>query len=74
MQRVIDAMAVDKLNVLHLHLVDAQSFALIIDSLGSTVDSFSPEFRLSFTAQQLKDLVTYAKRRGVRIGTIDITY
>jgi len=67
LQRIIDAMESDKFNVLHLHLVDAQTFPLMISELGNTVESFSPEMQLSYTAEQMQQIVDYARDRGIRV-------
>jgi hexosaminidase len=64
-ERNLDAMAVVKLNVLHLHLTDDQGFR---------VESFThPELQAQgsdgkyFTHAQIKSLVAYAAERGIRI-------
>jgi hexosaminidase len=65
LQLILDGMEADKLNVMHLHLVDAQSFPMEID--GSVSKPFNAPMKLTYTAQQLKDLVAYAKDRGIRV-------
>ncbi|MFH1851712.1 MAG: beta-N-acetylhexosaminidase [Candidatus Neomarinimicrobiota bacterium] len=64
-KRNIDAMAAVKLNVLHLHLSEDQGFRVEskiyprLQQYGSDGDYFSQE--------QLRELVAYAGRRGVRV-------
>ncbi|HZZ18540.1 MAG TPA: family 20 glycosylhydrolase [Opitutaceae bacterium] len=64
-ERNLDAMAVVKLNVLHLHLTEDQGFR---------VESFThPELQAQgsdgkyFTQAQIKSLITYAADRGIRV-------
>ena len=67
LEQAIEGMAANKLNVLHLHLTDAASFPLELKSvpLMNFYGRYSPE--KSYTADQMKKLVQYAKVRGVRI-------
>ncbi len=65
LDRNIDAMAAVKLNVLHLHLTDDQGFRVEsklfprLEELGSDGSYY--------TQDQLKELVAYARDRGIRI-------
>ncbi len=58
---------VNKLNVLHWHIVDEDSFPLILDSHPEIAKyaSYSPEE--TYTTQQAREIVKYALRRGVRV-------
>lgn len=63
-KETVDTMAFVKLNVLHWHLTDAQNFPYVPPSrpelsLGSTGETYSQ--------QDIKDIVTYAAERGVRV-------
>lgn len=71
-KRAIDAMAAAKMNALHWHLTDDQSFPLCLDAhpqlcglsqYHSRVDG-SPE---NYTSADIKDVVAYGTARGVRI-------
>lgn len=62
----IDAMAMNKLNVLHLHLVDFQSFPFDVPSLPNLVSGAYSEDEV-YTAEDLSSLRDYAQARGVRI-------
>jgi len=65
-QQNIDAMAMTKINLLHLHLVDFQSFPFESASAPLLVKgAYSPH--QTYTPTELKALVSYAKDRGVRI-------
>ena len=74
-KRIIQGMQLDKLNFLHLHLTDAQSFPLDLGpythKLSTNVDKNgnTGAFSLSetYTRADISDLVEYAKARGIYI-------
>ncbi|PYH49898.1 beta-N-acetylhexosaminidase [Aspergillus saccharolyticus JOP 1030-1] len=62
----LDAMALSKLNVLHWHLDDTQSWPVQIDSHPEMVlDAYSP--REIFTHADLRSVVAYARARAIRV-------
>ena len=64
---LLDAMACNKLNVFHWHLVDDQSFpweSYVYPQL-SKENSFRPN--LIYTRQDLKFVILYAATRGIRV-------
>ncbi|KAF2714085.1 glycoside hydrolase family 20 protein [Pleomassaria siparia CBS 279.74] len=62
----IDGMSLSKLNVLHWHMVDEQSWPVEIEAYPQmTDDAYSP--REIYTHAIIKDIVDYAAARGVRI-------
>jgi len=62
----IDGMALSKLNVLHWHLDDAQSWPIQMASYPSmTLDAYSANE--IYSAQNLRDVLSYATARGVRV-------
>lgn len=62
----IDGMALSKLNVLHWHLVDSQSWPIEITAFPDmTKDAYSTNE--VFSHDTLKSIVTYAGERGVRV-------
>uniref|UniRef100_A0A0E0L2K0 Beta-hexosaminidase n=1 Tax=Oryza punctata TaxID=4537 RepID=A0A0E0L2K0_ORYPU len=69
---VIDSMTYSKLNVLHWHIVDEQSFPLEIPSypkLWNGAYSYSERYTMDDTI----DIVQYAERRGVNVlAEIDV--
>lgn len=62
----IDGMSLSKLNVLHWHLVDSQSWPLEIKAYPvMTEDAYS--LNEVFSQDTLKEIVSYAAARGVRV-------
>ena len=63
----ITAMAISKLNVLHWHAVDDQSFPLEVRSLPRLAPAaqFGPAHR--YSVENITALVAYGRSRGVRV-------
>lgn len=62
----IDGMALSKLNVLHWHMVDAQSWPVELDVYPQmTEDAYSPNE--IYYKDCIKDIIQYAAARGVRV-------
>lgn len=61
----IDAMSLCKMNSLHWHLVDAQSWPVEIKKYDMTKDAYSA--RETYSQEDIKSIVSYGKDRGVRI-------
>ncbi|KIY01627.1 uncharacterized protein Z520_03179 [Fonsecaea multimorphosa CBS 102226] len=62
----IDGMALSKLNVLHWHLVDAQSWAIQMTSYPQmTQGAYSPQ--MVYSQDDIRSIIAYARARGVRI-------
>lgn len=62
----IDGMALSKLNVLHWHLDDAQSWPMHMKSYPQMVkDAYSP--RESYAQTDIRRVIAYARARGVRV-------
>ncbi|KAJ6317904.1 hypothetical protein OIU76_013451 [Salix suchowensis] len=65
-KKVIDSMAYAKLNVLHWHIVDIQSFPLEIPSFPKLWDgAYSVSERYTFS--DAAEIVSYAQRRGINV-------
>jgi len=64
-ERNLDAMAVVKLNVLHLHLTDDQGFR--IESLTHPELQAKGSDGMYFTQAQMRDIIAYAAARGIRV-------
>jgi hexosaminidase len=62
----IDGMSLSKLNVLHWHMIDNQAWPIEIEAYPEmTEDAYSDNE--IFTQDTLKDIISYAAARGVRI-------
>ena len=63
----LDAMAYTKLNVLHWHLTDDQSFPIVVSTLPRLAagGAFSP--RHTYTANDIAAVVAYARARGIAV-------
>jgi hexosaminidase len=64
-ERNIDAMAVVKMNVLHLHLTDDQGFR--IESLTHPELQGQGSDGTYFTQAQMRTIIAYASERGIRV-------
>ncbi|OAE35459.1 hypothetical protein AXG93_2587s1750 [Marchantia polymorpha subsp. ruderalis] len=65
-KKIIDSMAFAKLNVLHWHIVDTQSFPLEIPSYPDLwKGAYSKAER--YTMDDARNIVEYARRRGINI-------
>ncbi|CAI9090774.1 OLC1v1025611C1 [Oldenlandia corymbosa var. corymbosa] len=71
-KKIIDSMAYAKLNVLHWHIVDTQSFPLEIPSYPMLwKGAYSSSERYTF--DEAAEIVSYAKRRGINVlAEIDV--
>lgn len=66
LQGIVDAMAAFKLNVLHLHLSDSQSFPFVVEALPELqASAFHPD--AVYHHWDLAQLVAYARQRGVAV-------
>ena len=73
--KTIDAMAVHKLNVLHLHLTDDPGWRIEIDryprlvNVGSVGDMSNPDGpeRLYFSKEEIREIVAHAQARHIMV-------
>jgi hexosaminidase len=66
LKQTIDAMVQTKLNVLHLHLTDSESFPLVLKTRPQFSQiAFSSHER--YTKAELTALAAFAKQRNVRL-------
>ncbi|GJP88231.1 CAZyme family GH20 [Aspergillus niger] len=62
----LDGMSLSKLNVLHWHMEDTQSWPIEIDAYPEMIhDAYSP--REVFSHADMRNVVAYARARGVRV-------
>jgi len=65
-RQVIDSITYVKLNVLHWHIVDTQSFPVEVEALPKLwAGSWTPQER--YTTQDVREIIAYATERGVRV-------
>eukprot|EP00727_Mastigamoeba_balamuthi_P008791 m51a1_g4534 putative beta-hexosaminidase beta chain (570) ;mRNA; f:27662-29601 len=67
LRRFVDAIAAAKMNVLHLHLTDAQSFPLELESRPELAERGAWSRASTYTRQDVAQLVEYARLRGVSV-------
>ena len=65
--KVVDSLSFSKMNVFHWHITDTQSFPLDLPNLPdfSRFGAYSAE--KVYTQGQVRELVSYARDRGVRV-------
>lgn len=66
-KRIMDGMVSAKLNVLHWHLTDAQSFPFFVSKYPLLSEKGSFADHLTYSRSDLEDLVAYATKRGIRV-------
>ena len=64
----LEAMSYNKLNVMHMHLIDTQSWPLVIESWPrlSGWTAFS-NFSHRYTKDDISNIVSFARDRGIRV-------
>ena len=63
----LDTMASTKLNVLMWHIVDANSFPLKLDNFPELADKGSYCPSCVYTSADIREVVEYARQRGIRV-------
>ncbi|KAJ3518178.1 hypothetical protein NLJ89_g16 [Agrocybe chaxingu] len=66
-KRTLDAMSWVKINTLHWHVVDSQSFPLVVPGFEVLSAKGAYNARSVYTASDVKDIVAYAAARGIDI-------
>ena len=72
---MIDAMAYSKLNVLHWHAIDSQSFPIEVTAFPELSEKaafppnshFCPDAKCTYSKEEIRDVVAYAEDRAVRV-------
>ena len=69
LQAFVDALAYTKMNVLHWHIVDSQSFPYVSSAFPSlsAAGAYTPVERHTYSQADVGNLISYAKDRGVRV-------
>lgn len=66
-KQVIDGMQAVKLNVLHLHLTDSESFPLQLSAYRAITEAGAYSSQEVYSAQSIQELVWYGQNKGVLI-------
>ncbi|CAH0546463.1 unnamed protein product [Brassicogethes aeneus] len=66
-KRHIDGMASSKMNVLHWHITDSQSFPLVSTRIPNMSNYGAYSEKQTYSPEDVKDLMDYALIRGVRV-------
>ena len=67
LKRIVDTMAAIKLNVMHWHIVDAESFPFVSSKYSDLQYTSTYHPSAAYSKDAIKALVAYARDRGVRI-------
>ncbi|CAH0391059.1 unnamed protein product [Bemisia tabaci] len=65
--RTLDAMAMSKLNVLHWHATDSQSFPLDVPSFPEFARYGAYSSAETYSPSEMKEIVGYGRDRGIRV-------
>lgn len=66
-KELINSLSFGKMNVLHWHITDSQSYPLVLPSLPGFAAFGAYREDLVYTTDQVQELVIYARDRGVQI-------
>jgi hexosaminidase len=67
MEKIVDTMSAVKLNVLHWHIVDAESFPYVSEKYPDLQQTSTYHPSASYSKDAIAHLIDYARDRGVRI-------
>ncbi|XP_027341412.1 beta-hexosaminidase 2-like [Abrus precatorius] len=65
--RTVEAMSMNKLNVLHLHLTDAESFPLVLPSEPTLANKGAYAPHMVYSPEDVKTIVEFGLDHGVRV-------
>uniref|UniRef100_A0A182YEM4 beta-N-acetylhexosaminidase n=1 Tax=Anopheles stephensi TaxID=30069 RepID=A0A182YEM4_ANOST len=67
LKRQLDAMAASKMNVLHWHLTDTQSFPIQLNRVAEMASYGAYDSSAVYSPNDVRKLIRYAKNRGIRV-------
>jgi len=66
-KHIIRSMSYIKLNVLHWHIIDAQSFPMVVPKFAKLAQFGAYAPRAVYTPQNLQDIIQFAYEHGIRV-------
>ncbi|KAG6845602.1 hypothetical protein H0H87_006655 [Tephrocybe sp. NHM501043] len=66
-KRTLDAMSWTKINTFHWHVVDSQSFPLIVPGFTELAETGAYSSAMVYTPEDVKEIVAYAAARGIDV-------
>lgn len=66
-KRTINGLAMSKMNSFHWHITDTQSFPMQVDSHPELARIGAYSLKKIYTAENIKEIVRFAKSRGIRV-------
>ncbi|KAJ2307568.1 Glucosamine-6-phosphate isomerase (Glucosamine-6-phosphate deaminase) (GNPDA) (GlcN6P deaminase) [Coemansia sp. RSA 2706] len=67
LKRTLDAMSYNKMNVLHWHIVDGQSWPVESKTYPELQKNGAYATNMRYSYQDVRDIIQYGKERGIRI-------
>nr|CAG4712815.1 unnamed protein product [Naegleria fowleri] len=65
--QIIDSLAYIKMNVFHWHIVDAQSFPLVVNGYPNLSGKGAYQKQAIYSGEDILAIIEYGRRRGVRV-------
>lgn len=67
LKQLFDGMMISHLNVFHWHFMDSDSFPVVLKSYPNMTDYTAFSKDEVYTAEMIKDIITYANSRGISV-------
>ncbi|KAI8111493.1 hypothetical protein M9435_003993 [Picochlorum sp. BPE23] len=63
----LDAMVMTKMNVLHWHMTDDESFPFVSEEVPGLAEAGAFGPAMQYTGDEIEDVIRYARKRGIRV-------